>query len=80
MFLPLMKRVGIVKKTKTYHCDIAGVSSTKRRGSGIVNLDGGWKLFCSGADPSISVQAGVGILTSPQLSECVFDWIPWDVR
>ena len=23
----------------------------------------------------MSAQAGVGILTSPQLSECVFDWI-----
>ena len=24
-----------------------------KRGSGIVDIDGGWKLFCSGADPSI---------------------------
>ena len=23
-----------------------------KRGSGIVDIDGGWKLFCSGADPS----------------------------
>ena len=26
-------------------------------------MDGGWKLFYSGADPSMSAQAGVGILT-----------------
>ena len=49
----------------TDHLDIIGVSSTKRRGSGTVDLDGGWKLFYSGADPSMSAQAGVGILTSP---------------
>ena len=49
--------------------------STKRRDSGIVDLDGEWKLFYSGADPSMFAQAGVGILTSPQLSDCVFDWI-----
>ena len=36
------------------------------------------KLFYSGADPSMSAQARVGILTSPQLSDCVFDWIPLD--
>ena len=28
-----------------------------------MDLDGGWKLFYSGADPSMSAQAGVGILT-----------------
>ena len=39
-------------------------------------MDGWWKLFYSGADPSMSTQAGVGILTSPQLSDCVFEWIP----
>ena len=41
-----------------------------------MDLDGGWKLFYSGADPSMSAQAGVGILTSPRLSDCVSDWIP----
>ena len=65
-----------VEEAKKYHLDIVGVSSTKRRGSGIVDLDGGWKLFYSGADPSMSAQANAGILTTPQLSDCVFDWIP----
>ena len=41
-----------------------------------MDLDGGWKLFYSSADPSISAQADVGILTSPSLSVCVSDWIP----
>jgi len=32
-------------------------------------------LFGSGADPSVSAQAGVGILTSPRLADFVSDWI-----
>ena len=70
----------LIEEAKKYHLDIVGVFSTKRRGSGIVDLDGGWKLFYSGADPSISAQAGVEILISPQLSDCVFDWIFWGSR
>ena len=45
-----------------------------------MDLDDGWKLFYSGADPSTSTQAGVGILTSPRLSDCVSDWIPLGSR
>ena len=41
-----------------------------------LDLDGEWKLFYSGADPSMSAQAGVGILASPRFSDCVSDWIP----
>ena len=69
------KELELVEEVKRYHLDIIGVSSTKRRGSGIVDLDGGWKLFCSGADPSMSAQAGMGILTRPRLSDYVSDWI-----
>ena len=67
----------MVEEAKKYHFNIVRVSSTKRRGSRIVGLDDEWKLFNSGADPSMSTQAGEGILTTSQLSECVFDWIPW---
>jgi len=63
----------LVEEAKRYHLDIVGVSSTKRRGSGTVNLDDGWKLFCSGADPSVSAQSVVGILTNPRLSDCESD-------
>ena len=59
------KESELVEEAKKYHLDIVGVSSIKRRGSGIVDLDGGWKLFYSGADSSMSAQAGVGFLTSP---------------
>ena len=74
------KELELVEEAKRYHLDIVGVSSTKQRGSGTVDLDGGWKLFYSGADPSMSAQAGVGILTSPRLSDCVSDWIPLGSR
>ena len=43
-------------------------------------MDGRWKLFYSGADPSMSAQAGVGIFTRAHLSHCVFDWIPLGSR
>ena len=74
------KELELVEEATRYYRDIIGVSSTKRRGSGTVDLDGGWKLFYSGADPSMSAQAGVGILTSPRLSDCVSDWIPLGSR
>ena len=63
------KDLEFVEKASRYF----GASSTKRCGSGIVDLDGGWKLFYSDAGSSMSAQAGVGILTSPQLSDCVID-------
>ena len=39
-------------------------------------MDGGWKFFYFSAGLSMSAQAGVGILTSPRLPDCVSDWIP----
>ena len=70
------KELELVDKAKRYHLDIVGVSSTKRRGSRIVDLDGGWKHFYYGADPSMSAKAGEEILTTPRLSDCMSDWIP----
>ena len=60
------KELELVEKAKHYHVDIIRVSSTKIRGSGTADSNGGWKLFYSGADPSMSAQAGVGILISPR--------------
>ena len=65
-----VKGLELIEEAKKYHLDIIGISPTKRRVSRIVHLDGGWKLFNSGADPSMSSQVGVGILTSSQLSDC----------
>ena len=70
------KEQELVEEAKRYHLDIVGISSTKRRGSGTVEMGGGWKLFYSGVDPTMSAQAGVGILTSPRLADCVDEWIP----
>ena len=39
------KEMELVEEAKKCHLDIVGVSSTKRRGSGIVDLNVGWKLF-----------------------------------
>ena len=72
------KELELVEEAKRYHLDIIGVSSTKRRGSGTVDLDGGWKLFYSGADPSMSAQAGVGILTSPVCQTVSQIGLLWD--
>ena len=74
------KELKLVEEAKRYHLDIIRIFSTKRRGSGTVDLNGGWKLFFSGADPSMSAKAGVGILTRPRLSDCVSDWIPFGSR
>ena len=67
------KESELVEEAKQYHLNIVRVSSTKRPGSGTMNLDGGWKLFYFGADPSMSAQAGVRIQTSHRLSDCVSD-------
>ena len=52
----------------------------QKRGSKTEDVDGGWKLLYSGAGPKMSAQAGVGILTSRRLSNCVLGWIPLESR
>ena len=53
------KSLELVEEAKKYHLVIDGVSSTKRCGPGIVHSDDGYKLFHSGADPSMSAQVGM---------------------
>ena len=53
-----------------------GISSTKRRGSRTVELNGGWKICYYGADAAMSAQVDVGLLVSPNIAECVVDWVP----
>ena len=64
------KKQELVCEAQQYRLDIVGISSTKRRGSGIVELNGGWKIFYSGVDAAMSAQAGVGLLVSPDMAEC----------
>ena len=34
------------------------------------------EIFNSGADAAMSAQAGVGLLVSPIIAECIVDWVP----
>ena len=70
------KEQELVCEAQQYRLDVVGISSTKRRGSGTVELNGGWKIFYSGVDAAMSAQAGVGLLVSPNIAECVVDWVP----
>jgi len=48
------KELELAEEAKQNYLDMVGVSSTRRRGSEIMNLDGEWKLFYSGTDPNAS--------------------------
>ena len=52
-------------EAQQYRLDVRGITSTKRRGSGTVELNGGWKIFYFGVNAAMSAQAGVGLLVSP---------------
>ena len=70
------KEQELVCEAQQYRLGIVGISSIKRRGFGTVELKDGWKIFYSGVDAAMSAQAGVGLLVSPNIAECVADWIP----
>ena len=44
------KEQELVYEAQQYRLDIVGISSPKRRGSGTVELNGGWKVFYSGVN------------------------------
>jgi len=69
------KELLLVEEAKRYHSDVIEVSSTKRRGSGTVNMNSGWKQFYSRADLNVSAKSNMGKLTSSQLSDDMPDWI-----
>ena len=69
------KEQELVSEAQQYRLDTEGISSTKSRSSGTVELNGGWKLFYSCVDAAMSAQAGVGLLVSPNMAECVIDWV-----
>ena len=61
------KEPELVDETIRYRLDIVGVSSTKRKGNETLALNKRWQLFYSCVDSGLHAQAGVGILTNPQL-------------
>ena len=44
------KKQELVCEAQQYRLEVVVISSTKRRGSGTVELNGGWKIFYSGVD------------------------------
>ncbi|VDP43938.1 unnamed protein product [Soboliphyme baturini] len=58
-----------------YQLDIVGLSSMKRQGFGLLNLNG-WKLFYSGVDITTRAQAGVSVLVEPNFADRIIDWKP----
>ena len=70
------KEQELVCEAQQYRLDVVEISSTKRRGSGTVELNGGWKIFYSGVNAAMSAQVGVGLLVSLNIAECVVDWVP----
>ena len=70
------KEQELVCEAQQYRHDIVRISSTKHGGSGTVKLNGGWKIFYFGVDAAMSAQTGVGLLVSPNMAECIADWVP----
>ena len=73
---PCRKKYELIKGAKKYHHALVGISSTKRRISGLQIWMGGYYFV---ADPKMSAQAGGRILTSPQLPDYHFNFV-WDHR
>ncbi|VDP14878.1 unnamed protein product [Soboliphyme baturini] len=66
------KEQELVDETMKYQLDIVGLSSTKRPGSGLLNLNGR-KLFYSDVDITTRAQAGIGVLVEPNLADRKID-------
>ena len=56
------KEQELVCEAQQYRLDVVGISSTKRRGSGTVELNGGWKILYSGVDAAMSVKVVLAYL------------------
>ena len=69
------KVMELAEEGKNYHLAFVEVSFTKRCASIFVDLDSWWTLFYSGADLHVPVQTDMEILSSPQFSDCWFNWI-----
>ena len=74
------KEVELVEEVKKYRLDIVSLSSTKKRGNGIVVLQDGWQLLYSEVEPSTHAQSGVGLLISLPLIDAVIEWKPINER
>ena len=66
------KNLKLVEQASAYHFDIVEVSSTKKHGPGIEDLNSRWKLFYSHADQTMFAHASPEILAGLYLSDCVY--------
>ena len=58
------------------HCPQVEKRWSKRRGSDTMEKGDGQKFIYSGNEATQTAQGGVGILISPQIANCVDEWIP----
>ena len=72
------KEQELVWEAQQYRFNIVGISSTKRRGSGTVELNGEWKIFYSGVDAAMSAPAGVGLLVSRNMLSVSLTGYHWE--
>jgi len=74
------KEPELVGEAIKYRLDIVGVSSTRKKGSGVLRLTAGWQLFHTGVDPTKFAEAGVAFLVNPALADRVLEWRPISPR
>ncbi len=74
------KEPELVWEVECYQLDLVGLTSTHSLGSGTKLQDRGWTLFYSRVAQGVRRWAGVGILTSHQLSTTMLEFILVDRR
>ena len=73
------KEQELTEEARKYRLDVLGISSIKAKGTGSMDLNR-YKLFYSRVDPDRRAMAGVGILVSNRMAECVVDFTPVNMR
>ncbi len=70
------KEPTLVWEVKRHQLDLVGLTSTHSMGSGTKLWERGWTLFFSRAAQGVRCWAGLGILTSLQLSTAALEFTP----
>ena len=68
------KEVELIDEMKKYKIEILGLSETKRKGIGELQLDDGYVLMYSGVSKDKRAKEGVGIVISESLKHHVTNW------
>jgi exonuclease III len=59
---------------------ILGITETKKKGNGKINMENGHVLLYSGVDTSIRAAAGVGCIIHKELAKDIYSWVPLSQR